>query len=46
MRTTEIHLRADPTEKLNAAPAVTPLAQRRGRFRLPDRLIAELLGEE
>jgi site-specific recombinase XerD len=37
--TTEIYLHADPTEKLEAINAVTPLHLRRGQFRAPDRLL-------
>lgn len=42
IRTTEIYLRVDPTEKLEAVEAVIPLALRRGRFKAPDALIASL----
>jgi len=42
LQTTEIYLRADPTEKLEAIEAVIPPALRRGRFRAPDKLIALL----
>ena len=42
IRTTEIYLRVDPTEKLEAVEAVLPMALRRGRFRSPDSLIASL----
>jgi len=45
MQTTEIYLRADPTEKLNAIEAVLPPTLRRGQFRAPDKLIASLRGE-
>ena len=44
MQTTEIYLRADPTEKLKAIAAVTPPSLRRGQFTVPDRLIAALRG--
>jgi site-specific recombinase XerD len=44
IQTTEIYLRADPTEKLDAMSAVVPLSLKRGRFRAPDRLIASLRG--
>jgi site-specific recombinase XerD len=40
--TTEIYLHADASEKIAAIDAVTPLHLRRGRFKLPDRLIAAL----
>lgn len=43
VRTTEIYLRMDPTEKLEAIEAVRPPSLRRGRFRAPDALIASLL---
>lgn len=42
IRTTEIYLRVDPSEKLEAVEAVVPLALRRGRFKAPDALIASL----
>ena len=42
IRTTEIYLRADPSEKLEAMEAVLPVALRRGRFKAPDALIASL----
>jgi integrase/recombinase XerD len=42
MRTTEIYLRLDPSEKLEAIEAVLPLALCRGRFKAPDALIASL----
>jgi integrase/recombinase XerD len=42
LKSTEIYLRADPTEKLEALMAVTPPALRRGHFRAPDKLIAML----
>jgi integrase/recombinase XerD len=41
-QTTEVYLRADPTEKLDAIEAAIPATLRRGRFRAPDRLIASL----
>ena len=44
MQTTEIYLRADPTEKIEAIEGVTPPALRRGRFTVPDKLIASLRG--
>ncbi len=43
VKTTEVYLRIDPTEKLEAVEAVLPPALRRGRFRAPDALIASLL---
>ena len=42
-RTTEVYLRLDPTEKLEAIEAVLPPQLRRGRFKAPDALIASLL---
>jgi integrase/recombinase XerD len=42
IRTTEIYLRVDPSEKLEAMQAVLPLGLRRGRFKAPDTLIASL----
>ncbi len=44
MQTTEIYLRADPMEKIEAIEAVTPPDLRRGRFTVPDKLIASLRG--
>jgi len=43
VKTTEVYLRIDPTEKPEAVEAVLPPALRRGRFRAPDALIASLL---
>jgi site-specific recombinase XerD len=42
IRTTEIYLRIDPSEKLEAVEAVLPLGLRSGRFKAPDALIASL----
>jgi site-specific recombinase XerD len=42
VQTTEIYLRADPAEKLEALEAVVPPALRRGHFRAPDKLLAAL----
>jgi integrase/recombinase XerD len=42
VRTTEIYLRLDPSEKLEALEAVLPPGLRRGRFKAPDTLIASL----
>jgi site-specific recombinase XerD len=44
IRTTEIYLRVDPSEKLEAMEAVLPPSLRRGRFKAPDALIASLQG--
>jgi site-specific recombinase XerD len=46
IRTTEIYLRVDPSEKLEAVEAVLPPGLRRGRFKAPDALIASLLGPQ
>ena len=45
MRTTEIYLRVDPSEKLEAMEAILPPSLRRGRFKAPDALIALLQGK-
>jgi integrase/recombinase XerD len=45
MQTTEIYLRADPTDKIAALEAVMPPALRRGHFTVPDKLIALLHAE-
>lgn len=42
IRTTELYLRVDPSEKLEAVQALLPPALRRGRFKAPDALIAAL----
>jgi integrase/recombinase XerD len=42
VRTTEVYLRVDPSEKLEAMEKVLPPALRRGRFNAPDALIASL----
>lgn len=42
LATTEIYLRADPSEKLEAIDAIVPPHLRRGSFRPPDKLIALL----
>lgn len=42
LQTTEMYLRADPTEKLEAVSAITPPALRKGRFHAPDQLIEML----
>lgn len=44
MQTTEIYLRADPTEKLEAIESMIPPQLRRGHFRPPDKLIDWLKG--
>ncbi len=45
IRTTEVYLRMDPSEKLEAVEAVVPPELRRGRFKAPDALIASLLSD-
>ena len=45
IRTTEVYLRMDPSEKLEAVEAVVPPELRRGRFRAPDALIASLMSD-
>ena len=42
LATTEIYVRADPSEKLEAIEAVVPPHLRRGKFRPPDKLMAFL----
>lgn len=42
LTTTEVYVRADPGEKLEAIEAVVPPHLRKGRFRPPDKLIALL----
>ena len=42
IQTTEVYLRADPTEKLEAMNAVVPPTLKSGQFRAPDKLIASL----
>ena len=46
IRTTEIYLRVDPSEKLEAVEAVVPLGLRRGRFKAPDALLDSLFALE
>jgi integrase/recombinase XerD len=43
--TTEVYVRADPTEKLEAIEAVVPPSLRKGRFQPPDKLLALLKGK-
>jgi site-specific recombinase XerD len=45
MQTTEVYLRADPSEKLEAIESVVPPSLRRGHFSVPDRLIEILRGQ-
>jgi site-specific recombinase XerD len=42
IQSTEIYLRADPTEKLAALAKMAPPTLQRGRFRVPDKLLAML----
>jgi integrase/recombinase XerD len=42
IQSTEIYLRADPTEKLEALAKMAPPALQRGRFPAPDKLLAML----
>ncbi len=42
LTTTEVYVRADPTEKLEAIEAVMPPSLRKGKFRPPDKLFALL----
>ena len=42
LETTEIYVRADPSQKLEAIEAVVPPHLRKGKFRPQDRLIALL----
>lgn len=44
IRTTEIYLQVDPSEKLETVQAMLPPGLRRGRFNAPDALIAALFG--
>ena len=46
VRTTEVYLRMDPSEKLEAVEAVLPPGLRRGRFKAPDALIASLMADQ
>jgi site-specific recombinase XerD len=45
VRTTEIYLRMDPGQKLEAVEAVVPPELRRGRFKAPHALIASLMAD-
>jgi len=42
LQSTEVYLRADPTEKLEALMAMTPPGLKRGRFKAPDKLLSML----
>jgi site-specific recombinase XerD len=43
LQSTEVYLRADPTEKLEALAAMMPPRLKPGRFRAPDKLLAMLI---
>jgi integrase/recombinase XerD len=45
IKTTEVYLRADPTDKIAALESIMPPALRRGQFTVADKLIASLRGE-
>lgn len=45
LTTTEVYVRADPTEKLEAIEAVVPPSLRKGKFQPPDKLFALLKGK-
>lgn len=42
LQSTEVYLRADPTEKLEALMAMTPPGLKKGRFKAPDKLLSML----
>jgi len=44
IQTTEVYLRADPTEKIEAIESVVPPSLKRGNFKAPDKLMALLHG--
>lgn len=46
LKSTEIYLRADPTEKLDAIERALPPELRRGVFQIEDKLIAWLVGQK
>ena len=46
IRTTEVYLRMDSSEKLEAVEAVVPPELRRGRFKALDALIASLMTDK
>ena len=45
-QSTEVYLRADPTEKLEALASLVPPTLRRGHFRPPDKLLAMLRSKD
>ena len=46
LQSTETYLRADPTEKLEALATMAPLGLQRGKFQVPDKLMAMLKGAD
>jgi integrase/recombinase XerD len=46
LQSTETYLQADPTEKLEALAAMAPLGLQRGKFQVPDKLMAMLKGAD
>jgi integrase/recombinase XerD len=46
LQSTETYLRADPTEKLEALASMAPLGLQRGKFQVPDKLMAMLKGAD
>ena len=46
LQSTEVYLRADPTEKLEALASLVPPTLRRGHFRPPDKLLAMLRSKD
>jgi integrase/recombinase XerD len=46
LQSTETYLRADPTEKLEALASMAPLGLQRGKFQVPDKLMAMLQGAD
>jgi integrase/recombinase XerD len=46
LQSTESYLRADPTEKLEALASMAPLGLQRGKFQVPDKLLAMLKGSD
>jgi site-specific recombinase XerD len=46
LQSTEVYLRADPTEKLEAMASLVPPNVRRGHFRPPDKLLAMLRSKQ
>jgi site-specific recombinase XerD len=46
LQSTETYLRADPTEKLEALASMAPFGLHRGKFQVPDKLLAMLKGSD